>query len=140
MGNKVHCQNSGVLYYKKGQYWLNKKKYVTLKYCITLITVLRTQNKSLKSYFFFFTFQVLKKWELFYFYLSNFFGHHFYFYLPVSNFLASYLYFYLSTQTRYLLQHCVNASILYILDVVTSAAAGVNDVTHGGGKEPASPW
>ena len=62
------------------------------------------QNKSSKSYFYFFTFQVLKKWVLFYFYLSNFFGRYFYFYL--SNFLASYLYFYLSTQTRYLLQHC----------------------------------
>ena len=41
----------------------------------------------------------------FYFYLSNFFLSYFYFYL--SNFFASYFYFYLSTQSRYLLQHCL---------------------------------
>jgi len=61
------------------------------------------QNKSSKSYFYFFTFQVLKKLGTFLLLLDQLFGRYFYFYL--SNFLASYLYFYLSTQTRYLLQH-----------------------------------
>jgi len=96
---------------KKGEYWLNKKKCVSLKYSII---VLEDKTNHRKVTFTFLLFKDWKNWLLFYFYLSNFFGRYFYFYL--SNFLASYLYFYLSTQTRYLLQHYnnTNASIRYI--------------------------